>query len=161
MNKNAKSVLIVTLFVGTILLLAFGLAIAQPGSRGSKECNDDIDNDNDGKIDMQDDGCDTGSDTDESNCGDEVCEGGEVCDVCIADCGECDPIPDSCADTDGGVNIAVQGTASGYLNEQSYEYPDYCVNNATLMEYYCVEAYATGMNMTCNTTAICLDGACR
>jgi len=55
----------------------------------STECSDGIDNDGDGNIDMVDDGCTSTGDDDETNCGDGVCEGGEVCDVCVADCGTC------------------------------------------------------------------------
>src|SRR3989338_5069154 len=41
------------------------------------ECNDNIDNDGDGKIDLSDAGCIDKYDDDETNCGDTKCEGGE------------------------------------------------------------------------------------
>ena len=57
------------------------------------ECNDQIDNDGDGKIDLADTGgCTDSSDNDETNCGDTKCEGGESCSSCSFDCGVCQPI---------------------------------------------------------------------
>ncbi|HLC78284.1 MAG TPA: putative metal-binding motif-containing protein [Candidatus Nanoarchaeia archaeon] len=51
------------------------------------ECSDSIDNDGDGKIDYPaDTGCTSASDTDESNCGDGKCEGGETSISCSTDC---------------------------------------------------------------------------
>ena len=51
------------------------------------ECNDIIDNDNDGFIDLFDLGCTSILDKDESNCGDNICEGNEDCLNCAIDCG--------------------------------------------------------------------------
>src|SRR3989338_6865165 len=53
------------------------------------ECSDAIDNDKDGKIDMADAGCTESVDNDETNCGDNACEGYEACLSCTADCGGC------------------------------------------------------------------------
>ena len=53
------------------------------------ECGDGIDNDNDGLIDLSDAGCIDASDNDETNCGDNVCEGFESCLLCSSDCGSC------------------------------------------------------------------------
>ena len=65
------------------------------------ECSDkdefdvEIDNDGDGKANCADSGClnEFGecdpSDNDESDCGDDVCEGFETCLSCPADCGQC------------------------------------------------------------------------
>ena len=52
------------------------------------ECNDGIDNDNDGKIDEEDAGCTYpySEDNDESNCGDGECEGTETNAYCPNDC---------------------------------------------------------------------------
>ena len=51
------------------------------------ECSDSIDNDGDGQTDYPDDaGCTSLDDDDETNCGDGVCEGGENCGTCPADC---------------------------------------------------------------------------
>lgn len=56
------------------------------------ECNDKIDNDDDGKIDLEDTGCVDILDNDETNCGDGVCESEESCTFCTLDCGVC-PLP--------------------------------------------------------------------
>ena len=53
------------------------------------ECNDKIDNDGDGWIDLDDSGCLKRGDRDESDCGDGVCEGSESCIYCPEDCGVC------------------------------------------------------------------------
>lgn len=53
------------------------------------ECDDGIDNDGDGAIDLSDAGCIDSSDNDETNCGDNVCEGFESCSSCSSDCGTC------------------------------------------------------------------------
>lgn len=101
------------------------------------ECDDGSDNDGDSNIDYPDDsGCSSPTDNDETDCGDSTCEGGEACDVCVADCGYCD----SCSDTDGGQVPTVFGTVSGYYFGAPYSYSDYCVtsNSTTLLtEYYC------------------------
>jgi hypothetical protein len=84
----------------------------------------------------------------------------EDCDYgCTA--GECDPIPDSCSDTDGGHAIYTQGTASGYLSESYYEDADYCLGNTTLREYYCIGDYEYSDDYDCawNST-VCSSGAC-
>ncbi len=52
-----------------------------------RECNDDLDNDGDGEVDMADAGCSSTTDNDETNCGDGVCEGGETSGSCSSDCG--------------------------------------------------------------------------
>ncbi len=57
-----------------------------------KECNDGLDNDGDGAIDLSDAGCADPSDDDETNCGDAVCGPIESCSLCSADCGVC-PVP--------------------------------------------------------------------
>jgi parallel beta-helix repeat protein len=65
---------------------------------GPPECQDTLDNDGDGDTDFPaDSGCTAADDADESDCGDGVCEGGETCSSCTADCGACP----ACADGDG------------------------------------------------------------
>jgi hypothetical protein len=53
------------------------------------ECSDGIDNDLDNLIDLLDAGCNNASDSDETNCGDNRCEGPESCLSCSFDCGAC------------------------------------------------------------------------
>jgi hypothetical protein len=114
----------------------------------SIECDDGNDNDGDNNIDYPDDaGCSSPTDNDETNCGDSVCEGGEVCDVCIADCGYCD----SCSDTDGGNYPLIFGTASGYLNGIPYSDDDYCVDSGNILEYYCAGDYEQSQQQSCGT----------
>lgn len=124
------------------------------------ECDDGSDNDGDNAIDYNDGGCTGPTDNDETDCGDGVCEGGEVCDVCVADCGYCD----SCSDTDGGWNVMVQGTVSGYDNGSPYKYTDFCIENSTLvMEYYCLGDSWGSSTYDCDTgnfTTSCSNGAC-
>ena len=83
----------------------------------------------------------------------EDCTGEEVC---VS--GEC-IIPDSCSSTDGG-DITIQGTTSGYLNEQYYEDTDYC-NGTWVTEYYCNGDYEDSFPFDCtwNFTS-CINGAC-
>ena len=133
------------------------------------QCSDKIDNDGDGKIDMNDAGCSSRNDNDESNCGDTICEGGETCTSCMTDCGACPTtsiitttIPNSCSDTDGGYNINVKGTISGYYNGQPYVNTDYCSSTTVLLEYYCIGGSKSSSSYPCagNTTSSCVDGAC-
>jgi hypothetical protein len=145
MNKQAKIALFVCLILMVVLVLSF--VAAKPGTRAKKECNDGIDNDGDGDIDLADAGCDNRQDNDESNCGDSVCEGVEVCDICIADCGHCD----SCSDTDGGNFPLIFGTTSGYYNNIPYSNDDYCVDTSNILEYYCSGDYEQSQQQSCGT----------
>ncbi|MBN1156668.1 hypothetical protein JXA85_03570 [Candidatus Woesearchaeota archaeon] len=116
---------------------------------GTVECDDGTDNDLDTYTDYPDDaGCTGPSDNDESNCGDSVCEGGEVCDSCVADCGHCD----SCSDTDGGNEIDIKGTAYGYNNNNNlFNDTDYCVDSNNIMEYYCSGTSEQSQQQSCGT----------
>ncbi len=68
-----------------------GAYVYASGATPTYECNDGLDNDGDGQKDLSDSGCSSGNDNDESDCGDGVCEGGEACDACTSDCGNCNP----------------------------------------------------------------------
>lgn len=111
------------------------------------ECDDGTDNDGDGATDLSDGCCTSGTDNDESNCGDGVCEGSETQGNCPADCG----FPDSCADTDGGNVITTFGMTYGYLNNNAYNSSDYCVDTSNVMEYYCSGAYEQSSQQSCGT----------
>jgi len=89
----------------------------------------------------------------------------ELVEECDYGCtnGTCDPILDSCSDTDGGYVLETQGTASGYLNEQYYSDTDYCINSTYIAEYYCIGDYEYGGSATScvgNVTTQCVSGAC-
>src|SRR3989338_7448236 len=82
-----------------------GITVIDPGCdspwdtdehNSSIECDDGINNDNDpgNQIDLADPGCADLADNDESNCGDGICEGGELPVVCALDCG----LPPACGD---------------------------------------------------------------
>jgi hypothetical protein len=68
--------------------------------------------------------------------------------------------PDSCTDTDGGLQYYVKGTISGYYADQRYVYTDSCTGNL-LTEYYC---YTTNYGYSYYNCAYvgkkCIDGAC-
>jgi len=91
-------------------------------------------------------------------CGNGDCEAGEDCASCVEDCGECD----SCSDTDGGIVAEVQGTIYGYDDGTPYNSTDFCLNNATLMEYWCSGVNPSSTNITClaNMSQVCVNGAC-
>jgi hypothetical protein len=97
MDKKARIALVTTLFLVGILIISLTVA---KGPK-VKECNDGIDNDGDGDIDLADAGCDNKRDNDETNCGDGVCEGGETSGSCPQDCGvtECNDGIDNDGDT--------------------------------------------------------------
>jgi len=157
------------------------------GDKTKPECNDKIDNDGDGWIDLDDSGCLKRADNDETDCGDGVCEGPESCTYCPEDCGECpttttipptttttSPVtttiitttvpPNSCSDTDGGLVYTIKGTVSGLSNGVPYSYTDYCqaTNSTWILEYYCVGSDWDAQWHDCagNVTTTCSDGAC-
>lgn len=89
------------------------------------ECNDGLDNDGDGTVDYPNDpGCTSLSDTDETNCGDGVCEGGETVSSCSSDCVPAELCGNNviegsevCDGTDlDGQNCGSQGFSGGILN---------------------------------------------
>ena len=89
------------------------------------KCFDGIDNDGDGQIDYPNDsGCNDSSDNDKSNCGDLICEGGETCDNCIADCGACSNCSATDVNSDGVVDIS----------ELIYYIGQWKVSNVTISE---------------------------
>ena len=71
------------------------------------------------------------------------------------------PPGDSCHDTDGGINVLVKGTASGYFDEKHYSYTDYCVGNFTVKEYFCLGNMLEYMQINCTQGYNqCYNGRC-
>jgi hypothetical protein len=69
----------------------------------------------------------------------------------------------SCSDTDGGINLPVQGTVSGYYNKVPYSNTDSCVDSGNVLEYYCTGDYAYNSQNSCGTDGYqgsnyCLSG---
>ncbi len=64
----------------------------------------------------------------------------------------------TCTDSDGGINFEIFGIVT--YNER--EYPDTCIDDETLREYYCyhglIGSYPRSISHICNT--YCQDGAC-
>lgn len=146
MEKKVKTTFVIAIFLVAVML-AGSIGNVTAGKPAPKECNDGLDNDGDGAIDLADAGCDNKRDNDETNCGDGVCEGGEDSGSCPADCGPAD----SCSDTDGGHNIWFLGTTSGFLNQVPYSNDDYCVDAGTVNEYNCTLNYEYSQQQSCGT----------
>ena len=136
MNKNYSSVLLAVVIVALMFAILLQQGFSQKHSvsglaAARVECNDGKDNDGDGLIDYQydkkskmnigDPGCTSATDNDESNCGDRVCEGGETCATCPADCGTCTQCNDKIDnDKDGLIDYpADKGCSSLTDNDES------------------------------------------
>jgi len=67
-----------------------------------------------------------------------------------------------CADTDGGINIVVQGSAFGSNAGVFFNETDFCVDATLLTEYFCASSSnPRALNRTCaNETPQCSNGAC-
>ena len=180
MNKvqNHKKISIrkdkIVIFIAIFLIgIALGsLVFAGPPGVA---CKDGIDNDGDGLIDYPNDpGC--SSKTDKSEKGTIACDDGidnnangfidyPADSGCTGPSDNTEYIGNSCADSDGGLMTGVQGTVTGYFNQQPYSNSDYCQDSATLVEYYCYSSLKRSFNQNCNInltngTTMCLNGAC-
>ncbi|MGK2927572.1 MAG: hypothetical protein ACSLE2_18315, partial [Lysobacterales bacterium] len=67
-----------------LFCLLFLLILSGP-AWAANECRDRIDNDGDGFVDRADGGCSSPKSKSETNCGDNICEVGEIC---AADCAQ-------------------------------------------------------------------------
>ena len=88
MNKAAKTLktVVVTLVILAAVVASLVIAI-RPSGGGPKQCNDGIDNDNDGLIDLADSGCSSKFDNDEHS-------SGLVCDNGIDEANDADTLKD-------------------------------------------------------------------
>jgi hypothetical protein len=70
--------------------------------------------------------------------------------------------PDSCTDSDGGSNLFVKGTVSGYFDNIPYSKTEICLSSTELLEYYCGGNYHYNFTYNCagNMTSACSNGAC-
>lgn len=65
--------------------------------------------------------------------------------------------PNSCTDSDGGLNYGVTGTVSGFWNGNPFSYTDFC-SLKVLSEWWCPGGAPGFSNYTCPYD--CLDGRC-
>ncbi|MBI3623700.1 hypothetical protein HY212_06510 [Candidatus Pacearchaeota archaeon] len=151
-----------------------------PGTPTTETCNN-LDDDCNGLIDDSlNQQCGV-SDVGQCKFGTQTCSSGswgscigavnptnETCDGLDNDCngliddGITCTTPDSCADSDGGYVITVQGTASGYKNNVYYTRTDYCYTSTYLNEYYCsgTSVYNSSTSCSGNGTTSCSAGRC-
>jgi len=119
-------------------------AVSTANENGPKECNDKIDNDGDGYIDLADSGCSGKSDDDETNCGDNVCEGLETAANCQADCKE-----EFCGwSTYGRCNSDNQCVQDGCNGEVCRGFKEAPIITQCIIEP-CTDAVAYGMECGC------------
>jgi hypothetical protein len=69
-------------------------------------------------------------------------------------------LPNSCADTDGGDVVGIQGTVHGIALGRGYNYTDYCINASILREYVCYSAKYSSQMINCSQNLSCTNGAC-
>ena len=153
-KQGREKIFVLTLL--TLFILAAVVVATNPFA-GKMECADGIDNDGDGAVDLDDGGCSSQADKDESNCGDGVCEKGENPKTCSADCSA----SNTCRDSDGGQNTLAQGTVTGTLNDEPYSSTDFCVDSASVLEFYCLGTDEASLQLTCGESfnkAFCADG---
>ena len=83
-----------------------------------------------------------------------ICSSGYTCQD-----GECKPM-NTCTDSDGGRNYFKKGVMISGVNDSGHW--DTCINNTTLVEYYCENAIE-GRKETyiCPNSYTCQDGACK
>lgn len=70
-------------------------------------------------------------------------------------------LPTNCSDSDNGLNLSVQGTASGRRlksENESKRYRDKCVGGDSLIEYYCLDDLLRESEEDCPKS--CVRGAC-
>ena len=71
---------------------------------------------------------------------------------------------DFCTDTDRGFVMSVAGVASGEDNSVQFTLTDFCVDSATLTEYYCAgksgDYNPLSITSPCTNSTACVNGAC-
>ncbi|TAL57991.1 MAG: hypothetical protein EPN86_00950 [Nanoarchaeota archaeon] len=87
-------------------------------------------------------------------CGNGVCEQGENA-RCPADCP-----PQSCKDSDGGVNLVQLGNVTAINSSGSFIFTDSCIGNSSVLENYCLGSAPMTTILNCSSMNYCGDGAC-
>lgn len=65
-------------------------------------------------------------------------------------------IPDTCTDSDNGIDEKVKGEVSGVLNGEEYKLEDNCIRRQMLIEYYCDGSQYKNKNIACP----CFEDVC-
>ena len=177
MKKTAKISLIVIIFVAiliSIFLVNIVYAKTNKIGKGLKECNDRIDNDGDGLIDLNDPGCSSRKDSSElgtNQCNDGLDNDGDgYIDLEDSECtssSDNDESPrDFCNDSDD-FNLFARGTVSGEDDSVSFSNTDFCLDSITVREYVCTgkgnDYDPSFIDVPCNETGnatSCSNGRC-
>ncbi|MGV8176951.1 MAG: hypothetical protein ACP5NX_04070 [Candidatus Bilamarchaeaceae archaeon] len=92
--------------------------------------------------------------------------------VCLKQGQNTTNITNTCTDSDGGINYAVAGTATGplyYLNSRDFTVQDYCFDPATrfwvpsggsIVEFYCQNGMIVNNTVPCPSGYSCSAGVC-
>ena len=82
---------------------------------------------------------------------------------CTSSCSNGQCVQDnSCSDSDGGEFIEIFGNVTGFFNQNSYGFGDFCVDSEVITEYRCEGAFSFSRNISCitNSTTSCSSGMC-
>lgn len=83
------------------------------------------------------------------------CPNGQVCSN-----GVCTTTPDSCSDSDGGINTGVFGTISGVYWGAPFSITDYCQDANVIVENYCNNNAPYNQLARCPMNQTCQGGVC-
>ena len=83
------------------------------------------------------------------------CPSGFRCDQ-----GRCTEMEKTCSDSDG-IDEGTRGTTSLTTIKTSIDHDDYCIDEATVNEYYCVGNEVKEREIDCAEEFFCIDGRCR
>ena len=143
---------------------------------GTAACDNGIDETNDAdtladyRLTGGDPGCASAIDTNErdGSCDDTLDNDGDgfrdftsINFTADPECSSYADVEYECSDSDGGYTSAIQGTVSGSFGGIPFLGTDFCVDSATLTEYWCNNnMYSSYINCVSNTTNQCVNGAC-
>jgi hypothetical protein len=153
MNKQAKIAIMSVVAVATLLSVMLVFA-------GPAQCNDRIDNDGDGRVDLSDAGCGYKQDNSEANCGDNVCSASESAGSCTVDCNVCgDGVVAGSETCDNGAsNGACPSTCSTACTTNTCIKPDSCADtDYGVVVFEQGTTYGTNSGTEYNYTDSCID----